>query len=110
MEVHKYLGPGYLENVYEQALSIELESIGIQHQNQHEVDVKYKDRIIGKTRLDFLVEDQLVVELKTVEYLLPIHRAQIISYLKATNNSLGLLINFNVPILKQGIKRVIYSV
>ncbi len=109
IEVHKHLGPGYLESVYEEALSIELQSIGVQHQRQSEVFVKYKDCNVGKSRLDIMVENQLVVELKTVENLLPIHKAQVISYLKATGNTLGLLINFNVPVLKQGIQRVIYS-
>ena len=109
IEVHKHLGPGYLESVYEEALSIELQSIGVQHQRQSEVFVKYKDCNVGKSRLDNMVENQLVVELKTVENLLPVHKAQVISYLKATGNTLGLLINFNVPVLKQGIQRVIYS-
>ncbi|GMR18865.1 MAG: GxxExxY protein [Gammaproteobacteria bacterium] len=109
IEVHKHLGPGYLESVYEEALSIELQSIGVQHQRQSEVFVKYKDCNVGKSRLDIMVENQLVVELKTVENLLPVHKAQVISYLKATGNTLGLLINFNVPVLKQGIQRVIYS-
>ena len=109
IEVHKQLGPGYLENIYEEALAIELDSRNIKYQRQHEVTIQYKNINIGNGRLDLLIENKLVVELKTTDSLLPIHQAQVISYLKATNLKLGLLINFNTPLLKQGIKRIIYS-
>ncbi len=109
IEVHKYLGPGYMESTYEEALSIELGLRNIRYQRQPEITIRYKNRDVSKGRLDLLVEDILIVELKTVENLLPIHKAQIISYLKATNLQLGLLINFNHATLKQGIKRIIYS-
>ncbi len=109
IEVHKYLGPGYMESTYEEALSIELGLRNIRYQRQTEITIRYKNRDISKGRLDLLVEGILIVELKTVNSLLPIHKAQIISYLKATNLQLGLLINFNHEILKQGIKRIIYS-
>ncbi len=107
IEVHRELGPGFLESLYEEALAIEMKSRGISFTKQHEIHVSYKTVPIGKARLDFLVEDRLVVELKAVETLLPIHMAQVISYLKTTGHPLGLLINFNVKMLKQGIKRVI---
>ena len=109
IEVHKQLGPGYLENIYEEALAIELDSRDIKYQRQHEINIQYKNNNIGNGRLDLLIENKLVVELKTVDSLLPIHKAQVIYYLKATNLQLGLLINFNTPLLKQGIKRIIYS-
>lgn len=109
IEVHRQLGPGYLENIYEEALAIELNLRNIKYQRQPEINIQYKENNIGSGRLDLLVENKLVVELKTVETLLPLHKAQVISYLKATNLQLGLLINFNTPLLKHGIKRIIYS-
>ncbi len=109
IEVHKALGPGFLESVYEEALCIELRLRNIGFTKQPEIGVMYKGRPIGRGRLDLLVGDCLVVELKAVEALLPIHKAQIISYLKATGHSFVLLINFNVPILKRGNQRVVLS-
>jgi len=109
MEVHRTLGPGFLESVYEEALCFELAERGIAFERQVEVSVKYKGHAVGKGRLDLLIEKKLIVELKTVEKIAPIHQAQVISYLKATGLQLGLLINFKVPMLKQGIKRVILS-
>ncbi len=109
IEVHRSLGPGFLESVYEQALGIELESRGIPFVRQPSVAVNYKGHPIGEGRLDLLVGDALVVELKAVDAIAPIHTAQVISYLKASRHQLGLLINFNVPILKEGIKRIILS-
>ena len=79
IEVHRHLGPGYLESVYEEALGIELDLRGIPHQRQVPVSVDYKDRPVGEGRLDLLVGDRLVVELKAVEALAPIHHAQVIS-------------------------------
>lgn len=109
IEVHKTLGAGYLESVYEAALCTELEFREIGYVNQCPVSVLYKGRYVGDGRLDLLVENRLIVELKALESLLPIHTAQLMSYLKMTNLHLGLLINFNVPVLKQGIKRVVLS-
>ena len=82
---------------------------GIPHKSKYLVAVKYKGHPIGKGELDFLVGDSLVVESKAVEKLSPIHEAQVISYLKMTNCPLGLLIDFNLPMLKEGIKRIILS-
>ena len=109
IEVHRQLGPGFLESIYEEALCLELADAGISFERQKEIGVAYKARIIGKHRLDLLVGGQLVVELKTVEELADIHQAQVISYLKTTRLQLGLLINFNVPILRNGIQRVVYT-
>ncbi|MTJ12340.1 GxxExxY protein [Anabaena sp. UHCC 0187] len=109
IEVHRMLGPGFLERVYQEALGLEFRLRGIPHKPKHLVAIKYKGYPIGEGELDFLVGDSLVVELKAVEKLAPIHEAQVISYLKMTNCPLGLLINFNVPVLKEGIKRIILS-
>ncbi|VTS04866.1 GxxExxY protein [Tuwongella immobilis] len=109
IEVHRVLGPGYLEKVYEEALAIEFGLRGISCSRQHSIALTYKGHAIGEGRLDFLVGGELIVELKTVDALAEIHKAQVISYLKATGHILGLLINFHVPVLKDGIKRVVYS-
>lgn len=109
IEVHRHLGPGYLEAVYEEALAIEFHLLGIKAARQPPVSVQYKGHAVGNGRLDFLVGGLLVVELKTVDALGPIHKAQVLSYLRATGLSLGLLINFNVPVLKDGIQRIILS-
>lgn len=106
MEVHKTLGSGYLESVYEEALSKELTLQRIPFERQKAIHVNYKGGSVGQARLDFLIDDLLVVELKAVESLAPIHTAQVISYLKAGNFQLGLLINFNTTLLKHGIKRI----
>jgi GxxExxY protein len=109
IEVHRELGPGYLESVYETALSIEFELRNIKYKQQHMISLNYKNKPVGESRLDFLVGDCLIIELKAVEQLIPIHHAQVISYSKATKLHLGLLINFNVLVLKHGIERVILS-
>ena len=109
IEVHRYLGPGYVESVYEEALAVEMRLRGIQFTRQHPVRVVYKSQAVGEGRVDYLVGDVLVVELKAVEALTAVHKAQIISYLKATGNHLGLLINFNVALLRDGIQRVVMS-
>jgi GxxExxY protein len=107
LEVHRVLGPGFLESVYEQALQIELGLRGIPFTPQQVIAVGYKGRQIGEGRMDLLVGNCLVLELKAVEALLPVHSMQLHSYMKATGHKLGLLINFNVPLLRDGIKRVI---
>ncbi|MEY3402052.1 MAG: hypothetical protein RLZZ86_1667 [Cyanobacteriota bacterium] len=109
IEVHRVLGAGFLERVYHEALVTEFRLRGIPHQSKHLVAVNYKGYPIGEGELDFLVGDSIIVELKAVEKLSPIHEAQVISYLKMTNCPLGLLINFNVTMLKEGIKRIILS-
>ena len=109
IEVHRNLGPGYLESVYQEALAIEFQLQGIPFEPQKPIVVRYQNHPVGEGRLDFLVGGELVVELKAVDELAPIHKAQVISYLKSTNLRLGLLINFNVTMLKNGIQRVILS-
>jgi len=109
IEVHRQLGPGFLESIYEEALCVELEARRIPFERQKEISVLYKDRPIGQQRIDLVVGESLIVELKACEALAEIHKAQVISYLKATHLSLGLLINFNVPVLKNGIQRIIYT-
>lgn len=109
LEVHRCLGPGYLESCYEEALAIELRERQIAFRRQAPISVDYKGHVVGEGRADFIVGDGLLVELKTVEALAPIHKAQVLSYLKATRGILGLLINFNVPVLRDGIRRVVRS-
>jgi len=109
IEVHRYLRPGYLESLYEEALAVELSMRGVPFQRQAPIAVTYKGHEIGEGRMDLLVGEELLVELKAVEALAPVHKAQVISYLKATRRHLGLLINFNVPVLKAGIQRVVLS-
>lgn len=107
IEVHRHLGPGYLESVYEDALAVELGLRSIMFTRQARFGLDYKGHVIGEGRTDFLVEGCLLVELKAVDAFAPIHLAQTISYLKATKYRLALLINFNVPVLKEGVKRVV---
>jgi len=95
--------------VYEEALCIELEARRILHVRQCPIAVTYKGQPVGEARLDLLIGSVPILELKAVEQLAPIHSAQIMSYLRATGHHLGLLINFNVPILKNGIRRVVLS-
>ena len=109
IEVHRVLGAGFLESVYQEALCLELQLQRIRFIPQAPVAVNYKGASVGEGKLDFLVGNSLIVELKAVENLAPIHNAQVLSYLKMTGHRLGLLISFNVPILKQGIKRIVLS-
>ena len=109
IEVHRVLGAGFLESIYENALAVEFKNRGILFERQKIIAVTYKGHSIGESRLDFLVENTLVVELKAVSQLTPLHEAQALSYLKATNNNLALVINFNVPLLKNGIKRILLN-
>ena len=104
--VHKELGPGLLESVYEVCLMQEMEDNGLKVASQVELPFWYKGKLTDKKfRIDLLVEDEIIVELKAVDSLLPIHEAQLLTYLRLTNKHLGLLINFNVPLLKDGIIR-----
>ena len=109
IEVHEQLGAGLPESVYRNALSHELNLRGIGHQTEFPVPVFYKGLEVGLGRIDILVEGRIVLELKAVECLTDLHRAQCVAYLQATKLQLALLINFNVPLLKDGIKRVILT-
>lgn len=107
IEVHRALGPGYLESVYENALAIELNHQAISYERQKPFEVVYRNKTVGGGQLDFLVQHTLIVELKAVESLTDLFTAQTLSYMKATGRKVALLINFNVPLLKQGIRRFI---
>ncbi|MCP6759657.1 MAG: GxxExxY protein [Fischerella sp. CENA71] len=107
IEVHRVLGPGFLEEVYHKALKEEFVMRSIPHMFEYPVVVTYKGRPVGGGKLDFLVGNSLIVELKAVQNFTPIHEAQVLSYLKMTKYPLALLINFNVNLLKDGIKRII---
>lgn len=108
IEVHRHLGPGLLESTYEACLVYELQAVGLSVERQKSLPVVYKKiKLDQGYRLDLLVENQVIVELKVVEKLTPVHEAQLLSYLKLSGCKVGLLINFNVKLLKYGIKRLI---
>ncbi len=109
IEVHRALGPGFMESIYEEALCVELRLRQIDFKRQCPIVVIYKEHVVGQGRLDLLVGDLLIVELKAVESLADIHTAQVISYLRSAKLELGLLINFNVPVLRQGVKRIVQT-
>jgi len=107
IEVLKRLGPGLLESIYEKALCIELKLAGLKFEQQKSLPVLYKNESIGRFKIDILVENKIVLELKSVERHDPLFEAQILCYMKRGNYPLGLLINFNSKLLKDGIKRFI---
>jgi GxxExxY protein len=107
IEVHRWLGPGFLEKVYETALCHELWLCGVAFERQQEILVPYKDIQIGGQRLDLVVEARIIVELKCVDEFAPFHQAKLISYLKAADLRLGLLINFKTSVLRDGVKRIV---
>lgn len=109
IEVHRELGPGYLEKVYEQAMGLELRHRGLAYATQVPITVYYKGEKIHGQVLDMIVEGRVILELKSVEMLLQIHEAQILSYLKSTKLPAGLLINFKERLVKNGIKRFVLS-
>jgi GxxExxY protein len=107
-KVHKELGPGILERVYEVCLAYEIDKAGLEVQSQTDVPIIYDGVTLKeKLRLDLIVENSVIIEVKAVEIINPVWQAQIISHLKLTDNQLGFLINFNVPLIKNGIKRFI---
>ena len=109
INVHRVLGPGLLESAYEECLASELKNAGLRIERQKPVPVTFKDiKLKCGYRIDILVEDIVIVELKSVDQLAPIHEAQMLTYLKFSNKQIGLLINFNVLLLKNGIKRFIH--
>jgi GxxExxY protein len=107
VEVHSALGPGLLESVYEEALAEEFRLRGIEFERQKEIGLNYKGKYIGNHRLDYLIYGEVILELKAVEALNSVYEAQVLTYLKAANKRVGLLINFNVEKLVCGIKRLI---
>jgi GxxExxY protein len=107
-DVHRHLGPGLLESAYQIALCHELAQLGIPFEQQKPMPLRYKGVLLDcGYRLDVFVAEQIVLELKCVEELLPIHEAQLLTYLKLANKPLGFLINFNVRLLKNGLKRIV---
>jgi len=108
IEVHKHWGPGLYEEIYERSMCVELRLRKLSFENQLTLPLIYKGESVGDDlRLDLVVQKRIVVELKAVAKLEAIHEAQLLNYMKLTNCRVGLLINFNVPILKQGIKRMV---
>ena len=106
IEVHKELGPGLLESAYEECLFYELKRLGLNAERQVSVPVIYKDiKLDCGYRMDILVENKIIIELKTVDAIIPVHEAQILTYMKFAKKEIGLLINFNVTLLKNGIRR-----
>jgi GxxExxY protein len=110
MEVHKTLGPGLLESIYENCLAFELGLREVRYERQIPVPVFYKNMLVGRSfRLDLVVENAIIVELKTVDRIIPIHEAQLISYLRLSGLSLGLILNFNSAFFRDGIKRMVFN-
>ena len=108
IEVHRHLGPGLLESAYEECLCLELKQCGLEYVRQKPLAVVYKgSQLDCGYRLDLLVEELVILELKSVQRFEPLHTAQLLTYLKLTGLRLGMLINFNVAVLKQGIRRVV---
>jgi GxxExxY protein len=108
IEVHRHLGPGLLESAYEECTCYEITEAGLRIQRQVPLPVTYKKVVLDfGYRMDAVVEDVVVVEFKTVEKLLPVHEAQLLSYLRLSGLSVGLLFNFHVPVLKDGLKRIV---
>ena len=108
IEVHRQLGPGLLESAYRECVCYELSQMGLAFTREVQLPLSYKGlKLDCSYRIDLLVEDEIVVELKSVEQTLPVHSAQLLTYLKAANKQVGLLINFNVPVLKDGIRRIV---
>lgn len=106
--VHRQLGPGLLESAYQECLSIIMHKRGLSHRNQVSMGIVFEDtRIENAYRLDMIVEDRLIVELKATEKILPIHEAQMLTYLRLSGIKSGLLINFNAKLLKNGLKRFV---
>lgn len=109
IEVHRHLGPGFFEAVYEESLAIEFGLRGIPFERQQALRVVYKGSFVGEGRVDFVVGGSLIVEIKAVKQLTEVHTAQVMSYLKAAHVGLGLLLNFKEPVMRRGVKRVVWS-
>lgn len=108
MEVHSYWGPGLLESIYEKSLARELTLRGIEVKRQVSLDLKYKDLSLGdEFTLDLIMDGEVIVELKVVKEIAPIHEAQLLTYMKLTGCKVGLLINFNMLMLRDGIRRLV---
>jgi GxxExxY protein len=108
IEVHRHLGPGLLESAYEECLCYELTLVGLSFERQVHLPIAYKGlRLDSSYSMDLVVEGRIIVEIKAIEELLPIHSAQVLTYLKSSGKEVGLLINFNETVLKRGLKRIV---
>jgi len=107
ISVHRELGPGLLEGIYRRAVCLELNATGISFEPEKRYSVTYREQFLCHQRLDIVVEGQLVLEIKSVEAIIELHRAQLLSYLRVSKLPVGLLINFNVPVLRDGLKRIV---
>jgi GxxExxY protein len=107
INVHRELGPGLLESIYVRAVCMELELAGIPFEVEKSIPVMYRGKTLCHQKLDIVVNGELVLEIKAVDQLNPVHRAQLMCYLRVSKLSVGLLINFNVPVLQDGIKRIV---
>jgi GxxExxY protein len=107
IEVHRVLGPGLLETIYEAAMCIEFDDAGVKYERQTRLPAYYKGRLLGEYRVDLVVDDLVLVEVKAIERLNPVFEAQLLTYLRLTGKRIGLLINFNSRLLKDGVKRLI---
>ena len=105
--VHRELGPGFRERIYKRAYCLELDSRGLKFETEKPIEVKYRDWLIPGQRIDLIVESVVLVEIKAVPRLRSLHRCQVISYLKTTGLRVGLLLNFNAPLMKQGLQRIV---
>jgi GxxExxY protein len=105
--VHRCLGPGLLEGIYSRATCLELAAAGIPFERELQIPVRYRGELLCHQRLDIVVSGQIALELKAVERLMPVHHAQLLSYLRLCELKIGLLVNFNVPVLQQGLKRIV---
>ena len=109
IEVHRILGPGLLESAYEECLGYELKQKGFHIERQHWLPMRYKDRIVKENmyRLDIWVERKVIIDVKSVESVPPVFKKQVLTYLQLTGCKLGLILNFNVPVMKDGIERIV---
>jgi GxxExxY protein len=105
--VHRILGPGLLESIYSRAIGLELAAAGIPFEREVQIQVTYRDELLCVQRLDIVAAGQIVLEVKSAERPNPVHHAQLLSYLRISKLHLGLLVNFNVPVLQDGLKRVV---
>jgi GxxExxY protein len=105
--VHRSLGPGLLEGIYSRALCLELGAAAIPFERELEIPVTYRDQFLCVQRLDIVADGQIVLEVKSVERLMAVHHAQLLSYLRVSKLKIGLLVNFNVPVLRDGLKRIV---
>jgi GxxExxY protein len=107
LAVHRALGPGYNEGTYARACRLEMRAAGLSFEEEKTITVRYRGELVSTQHIDLFVDNRVVMELKSVEAIHPVHVAQTVSYLRATGSRVGLIVNFNVVLLKQGIRRVV---